>query len=38
MALWNPEAEEGEENPFADALMDALVGRPGAQICMVEKA
>lgn len=38
MAVWNPEAEEGEENPFADALIDALVGRPGAQVCVVEKA
>jgi SAM-dependent methyltransferase len=37
MALWNPEAEEGEENPFADAFIDALEGQPGAQVVVVEK-
>lgn len=37
MAVWNPEAEEGEENPFAGALIDALSGQPGAQLWVVEK-
>jgi SAM-dependent methyltransferase len=37
MATWNPEAEEGEENPFAGALIDALAGQPGAQVWVVER-
>lgn len=37
-AVWNPEAEPGEENPFASALIDALEGQPGALIWVVEKA
>lgn len=37
MAVWNPEAEEGEENPFADALIDALAGQPGVQVWVVER-
>ena len=38
MATWNPEAEEGEENPFAEALIDALEGQPGVVFCVAEKA
>jgi ubiquinone/menaquinone biosynthesis C-methylase UbiE len=38
MATWNPEAEEGEENPFADALIDALAGQPGATVVIAEKS
>jgi SAM-dependent methyltransferase len=37
MAVWNPEAEEGEENPFAEALIDALEGQPGVQVWVVER-
>jgi SAM-dependent methyltransferase len=38
MATWNPEAEEGEENPFAEALIDALGGQPGILFWVAEKA
>jgi len=37
MATWNPEAEEGEENPFAEALIDALEGQPGALFWVAER-
>jgi len=37
-AVWNPEAEPGEENPFADPLIDALAGQPGSLIWVAEKA
>jgi hypothetical protein len=37
MAIWNPEAEEGEENPFAEALVDALAGQPGVTVVVAEK-
>lgn len=37
MAIWNPEAEEGEENPFAEALVDALAGQPGVTFVVAEK-
>jgi SAM-dependent methyltransferase len=37
MAVWNPEADEGEENPFSDAFVDALAGQPGVQVVVVEK-
>jgi SAM-dependent methyltransferase len=37
-AVWNPEAEPGEENPFAPALIDALAGQPGAIVWVAEKA
>lgn len=36
-AVWNPEAEPGEPNPFADAMIDALEGRPGAQVIVAQK-
>jgi SAM-dependent methyltransferase len=38
MATWNPEAEEGEENPFAEALIDALEGQPGVLFWVATKA
>jgi SAM-dependent methyltransferase len=36
-AVWNPEAEPGEENPFAASLIDALAGQPGALVWIAEK-
>jgi SAM-dependent methyltransferase len=33
-AVWNP---EGEENPFAEALVDALAGQPGAFVWVAER-
>ena len=38
MAVWNPEAEEGEENPFSAALIDALAGQPGVTVVVAEKS
>lgn len=37
-ARWRPDASEDEENPFAEALEDALAGQPGALVWVVEKA
>jgi ubiquinone/menaquinone biosynthesis C-methylase UbiE len=37
MARWNPEAAEGEENPFAEALETALAGQPGVFVWVAEK-
>jgi SAM-dependent methyltransferase len=37
-AVWNPEAEPGEENPFSEMLIDALAGQPGSLIWVAEKA
>lgn len=36
-AVWNPEAEPGEENPFAASHIDALAGQPGALVWVAEK-
>jgi ubiquinone/menaquinone biosynthesis C-methylase UbiE len=37
-ARWNPEAEEGEENPFGNALDDAIAGQPGVFVWVAEMA
>jgi SAM-dependent methyltransferase len=36
-AVWNPEADPNEENPFAEALIDALAGQPGAIVWIAER-
>jgi SAM-dependent methyltransferase len=36
-AVWNPEADPNEENPFAEALIDAIAGQPGVMVWVAEK-
>jgi SAM-dependent methyltransferase len=36
-AVWNPEAEPGEENPFAEALIDGIAGQPGVFVWVAER-
>jgi SAM-dependent methyltransferase len=36
-AVWNPEADPGEENPFAEALIDAIAGQPGVFVWVAER-
>ena len=37
-AVWNPEADPNEENPFAEALIDAIAGQPGVMVWVAERA
>ncbi len=36
-ATWNPEADPNEENPFAEALIDAIAGQPGVTVWVAER-
>ncbi len=36
-AVWNPEADPSEENPFAEALIDAIAGQPGSLVWVAER-
>ena len=36
-AVWNPEADPGEENPFAEALIDGVAGQPGVFVWVAER-
>jgi ubiquinone/menaquinone biosynthesis C-methylase UbiE len=36
-AVWNPEADPDEENPFAEALIDGIAGQPGAFVWVAER-
>jgi SAM-dependent methyltransferase len=36
-ATWNPEADPDEENPFAEALIDAIAGQPGITLWVAER-
>jgi ubiquinone/menaquinone biosynthesis C-methylase UbiE len=37
-AVWNPEADPNDENPFAGALIDAIAGQPGVTLWVAERA